>query len=75
MAIILTGDGGWADLDKGLAEGLSVAGIPVVPLVPMSRRFSSTACRTRSRPISPAWRCSGHHFSSEYGRLVELIVR
>ena len=30
MAIILTGDGGWADLDKGLAEGLSAAGIPVV---------------------------------------------
>ena len=45
--------------DLSLIEVVA-AGIPVVPLAPMSRRFSSTACRTRSRPISPAWRCSGH---------------
>ena len=30
LAILLTGDGGWAGLDKGLAEGLSARGIPVV---------------------------------------------
>jgi len=30
MAVILTGDGGWADIDKSLAAGLSAAGVPVV---------------------------------------------
>jgi type IV secretory pathway VirJ component len=30
MAVILSGDGGWAEIDKSLAAGLAVAGIPVV---------------------------------------------
>ena len=30
MAIVLSGDGGWADIDKGVASGLAAAGIPVV---------------------------------------------
>ena len=30
MAIILSGDGGWAAIDKSLARGLAAAGIPVV---------------------------------------------
>ena len=30
MAVILSGDGGWAELDKSLASGLAGAGIPVV---------------------------------------------
>ncbi len=30
MVILLTGDGGWADLDKHVAAGLSAHGIPVV---------------------------------------------
>ena len=30
LAILLTGDGGWADIDKTLAAGLSAHGIPVV---------------------------------------------
>ena len=30
MAVILTGDGGWADIDKGVAAGLAAAGVPVV---------------------------------------------
>jgi type IV secretory pathway VirJ component len=30
FAIILTGDGGWAGIDQGIADGLSKAGIPVV---------------------------------------------
>jgi len=29
-AIILTGDGGWADLDRSLAEGLAARGVPSV---------------------------------------------
>ena len=32
MAILVTGDGGWADLDKSVAAGLSGAGIPTVAL-------------------------------------------
>jgi type IV secretory pathway VirJ component len=30
MAVILTGDGGWADIDKRVAAGLAAAGVPVV---------------------------------------------
>ena len=30
MAIVLSGDGGWAELDKAVAQGLAAAGIPVV---------------------------------------------
>jgi type IV secretory pathway VirJ component len=30
MAVLLSGDGGWAETDKGLADRLSKAGIPVV---------------------------------------------
>jgi type IV secretory pathway VirJ component len=30
MAIVISGDGGWADIDKSIAAGLVAAGIPVV---------------------------------------------
>ena len=30
MAIVLSGDGGWVDIDKSIASGLAAAGIPVV---------------------------------------------
>jgi type IV secretory pathway VirJ component len=30
LAVILTGDGGWAELDKSVASGLAAAGVPVV---------------------------------------------
>ena len=30
MAVILTGDGGWADLDKSIADGMAARGIPSV---------------------------------------------
>ena len=30
MAILLTGDGGWAELDKSVATGLAAAGVPTV---------------------------------------------
>jgi len=30
MAVILTGDGGWADIDKSVAAGLAAVGVPVV---------------------------------------------
>jgi type IV secretory pathway VirJ component len=32
MAIIVTGDGGWAELDKNVAAGLANAGVPTVGL-------------------------------------------
>ncbi|MEP7117123.1 MAG: AcvB/VirJ family lysyl-phosphatidylglycerol hydrolase, partial [Acidobacteriota bacterium] len=30
MAIVLSGDGGWAELDKAVAQGLAARGVPVV---------------------------------------------
>jgi type IV secretory pathway VirJ component len=32
MAVLISGDGGWAELDKSLAEGLARAGVPTVGL-------------------------------------------
>jgi type IV secretory pathway VirJ component len=32
MAVLLTGDGGWAGLDRGLSDRLAASGIPVVAL-------------------------------------------
>jgi len=32
MAVIVTGDGGWAELDKAVASGLANAGVPTVAL-------------------------------------------
>ena len=32
MALLLTGDGGWAGLDRGLAAELGARGLPVVGL-------------------------------------------
>ncbi|MFT3913228.1 MAG: AcvB/VirJ family lysyl-phosphatidylglycerol hydrolase [Anaeromyxobacteraceae bacterium] len=32
LAVLLTGDGGWAGLDKGLSASLAAAGVPVVGL-------------------------------------------
>lgn len=30
LAVMLTGDGGWADLDKGVAAGLAAKGVPAI---------------------------------------------
>lgn len=30
FAVMLTGDGGWAEIDKGVSHGLAAAGVPVV---------------------------------------------
>jgi type IV secretory pathway VirJ component len=30
LAVLLTGDGGWAEIDKSVADGLAAAGVPVV---------------------------------------------
>jgi type IV secretory pathway VirJ component len=32
MAVLISGDGGWAELDKSIAEGLAGAGVPTVGL-------------------------------------------
>jgi type IV secretory pathway VirJ component len=36
MAVMLTGDGGWADIDKGIAANLAARGIPTVALDSLS---------------------------------------
>ena len=30
LAVVLSGDGGWAEIDKSISAGLSTAGVPVV---------------------------------------------
>ena len=66
MAVILTGDGGWADLDKSVGAGLAAAGVPVVGWSSLryywAPRTPEGAARDLARIIdhySAAWR-KGH---------------
>jgi type IV secretory pathway VirJ component len=63
MAVLITGDGGWRAIDRGLAGGLTSRGIPVVGLVSpdyfSSRRTpdeSACALRRIIEHYSLAWR-------------------
>jgi type IV secretory pathway VirJ component len=63
MAIIVTGDGGWAELDKSVAAGLADAGIPTVGLSSLryfwTPRTPETAAADLARIIThygAAWR-------------------
>jgi len=63
MAVILTGDGGWADIDKSLAAGLAAAGVPSVGWSSLTYywkpRTPESAARDLARVIehySAAWK-------------------
>ena len=63
MAIIVTGDGGWAELDKSVAAGLAAAGVPTVGLSSLryfwTPRTPDVAAADLTRIIthySAAWR-------------------
>ena len=51
FAIVMSGDGGWAGLDKDVAQALSAHGIPVVGLDSL-RYFWSPRTPEASRPTS-----------------------
>jgi type IV secretory pathway VirJ component len=70
MAIILTGDGGWASLDKSLAAGLAARGIPSVG-------WSSLQYYWRPRTPDGAAADLAHiieHYTSEWGSKRVILV-
>jgi type IV secretory pathway VirJ component len=70
MAIILTGDGGWADLDKQIAAGLAARGIPSVGW--SSLRYYWTP-RTPDGAAADLARTIRHYMSQWGARRVILV--
>ncbi len=70
MAIILTGDGGWADLDKAVAAGLAAEGIPVVGWSSLDYYWSP---RTPEQASSDLARIVAHYVSTWQRSRVLLV--
>lgn len=70
LAIFLTGDGGWADIDKTISDSLARHGIPVVAL--NSREYLSTR-RTPQRVADDVARMI-RYYAHEFGRQAILLV-
>jgi type IV secretory pathway VirJ component len=70
MAIILTGDGGWADLDKQIAAGMAARGIPSVGW--SSLRYYWTP-RTPDRAAADLARIIRHYTSQWSANRVILV--
>jgi type IV secretory pathway VirJ component len=70
MAVILTGDGGWADIDKTVAAGLAAAGVPVVGWSSLryywTPRTPEAAARDLARIVE--------HYSAAWKRQRVLLV-
>jgi len=63
MAVFITGDGGWADADKGMAQALADSGVPVVGINALKyfwqKRSPDEASKALGRILSyylPAWK-------------------
>jgi type IV secretory pathway VirJ component len=70
IAIILTGDGGWADLDKHIAEGLAARGIPSIGW--SSLRYYWTP-RTPEGAAADLARILGHYMSQWSVKRIILV--
>jgi type IV secretory pathway VirJ component len=70
LAIILTGDGGWASLDKSLAAGLAARGVPSVGW--SSLRYYWTP-RTPNSAAADLARIIGHYMSEWRAKRVILV--
>ena len=70
MAVILTGDGGWADIDKSVASGLAAVGVPVVGWSSLryywTPRTPEAAAKDLTRIIE--------HYSAAWGKKRVLLV-
>lgn len=70
MAIIVSGDGGWAELDKSVAAGLAAAGVPTIGLSSLKYfwmpRTPDAAASDLGRIIT--------HYSSAWGREKVILV-
>ena len=70
FAIVLSGDGGWADIDKSLAASLSAKGIPVVGWSSLTYYWTP---RTPDRAAADLARIIAH-YTSAWGRETVIVV-
>lgn len=70
LAVFLTGDGGWAAIDKEIADSLARHGIPVVAL--NSREYLATR-REPARAASDVARII-HHYGATLGKKELLLI-
>lgn len=70
MAIILTGDGGWAGLDKSLAAGLAARGVPSVGWSSLRYYWTPRTPDGASADLARILR----HYSSEWGAKRVILV-
>ncbi len=70
MAILLTGDGGWAEIDKGVAAGLASAGVPVVSLNSLDYYWTPRTPVSASADLSRII----EHYSKFWGKKRVLLI-
>jgi type IV secretory pathway VirJ component len=70
MAVILSGDGGWASIDKGLGAALADRGIPVVGWNSLRYFWSPRTPETAARDLDRIVR----HYSSAWARQRVLLL-
>jgi len=70
FAVILTGDGGWAEIDKGVAEGLAAAGIPSVGWSSLRYYWTPRTPESAARDLSRVLR----HYAAAWGKRHALVV-
>jgi type IV secretory pathway VirJ component len=70
LVIMLSGDGGWAGLDKGLAAELNARGLPVVGLSTLKYYWKARDADESARAIARVMR----HYLSAWNRTRVLLV-
>lgn len=70
LAVLLTGDGGWAGLDRELAGKLAAAGMPVVALSTLNYFWRERAPREAASDLA---RIMAHYLAAWHKRRVVLI--
>jgi type IV secretory pathway VirJ component len=70
MAVLLTGDGGWAGLDRGVSDQLAASGVPVVALSTLRYFWSEQQPADVARDLE---RIIGHYLAAWHKDQVVLI--
>ncbi|HVN98681.1 MAG TPA: AcvB/VirJ family lysyl-phosphatidylglycerol hydrolase [Steroidobacteraceae bacterium] len=70
LAIVLSGDGGWAGLDKGVAAELAARGLPVVGLSTLKYYWNARTPEQSARDIERVM----HHYMAAWKRTRVLLV-
>jgi type IV secretory pathway VirJ component len=70
MAVVLTGDGGWAEIDKSVGEGLAAAGVPVVGWSSLRYYWTPRTPEAASRDLARIV----EHYSALWGKERVLLV-